>query len=197
MTVVLHGGGVKPFSYAEDILNDLEASFSPERMSTYRYHSSVQPGPITTHKALCIRALGLLYCPTWSHQFPGQLPLHVGQLWGQQEDTRQELPPHAADRRRGPCGHAAVPDTQAVRWPWPLPGDQSLGRWKWQVEKGPLWPREKGPPMRCSDCRDVAGRSGATGGHVATSPIVVSPPVARGSLVAGGGLEPVAVADCR
>ena len=35
MTVVLHGGGVKPFSYAEDILNDLEASFSPERMSTY------------------------------------------------------------------------------------------------------------------------------------------------------------------
>ena len=69
--------------------------------------------------------------------------------------------------------------------------------WKWQVEKGPLWPLEKGPPMRCSDCRDVAGRSGATGGHVATSPIVVSPPVARGSLVAGGGLEPVAVADCR
>ena len=70
-------------------------------------------------------------------------------------------------------------------------------QWKWQVEKGPLWPLEKGPPMRCSDCRDVAGRSGATGGHVATSPIVVSPPVARGSLVAGGGLEPVAVADCR
>ena len=35
MTIALHGGGVKPFSYTEDILNDLEVSFSPERMSTY------------------------------------------------------------------------------------------------------------------------------------------------------------------
>ena len=69
--------------------------------------------------------------------------------------------------------------------------------WKWQVEKGPLWPREKGPPMSCVSCRVVAGRSGARGGHDATSAIVVSPPVACGSLVAGGGLEPVAVADCR
>ena len=66
--------------------------------------------------------------------------------------------------------------------------------WKWQVEKGPLWPREKGPPMSCAGCRDVAGRSEARGeAQVATSAIVVSPPVARGSLVAGGGLEAVAV----
>ena len=35
MTIALHGGGVKSFSYAEDILNDLEVSFSPERMRTY------------------------------------------------------------------------------------------------------------------------------------------------------------------
>ena len=35
MTIALHGGGVKPFSYTEDILNDLEASVSPERMGTY------------------------------------------------------------------------------------------------------------------------------------------------------------------
>ena len=35
MTIALHGGGVKPFSYTEDILNDLEVSFSLERMSTY------------------------------------------------------------------------------------------------------------------------------------------------------------------
>ena len=35
MTIALHGGGVKLFSYTEDILNDLEASVSPERMGTY------------------------------------------------------------------------------------------------------------------------------------------------------------------
>ena len=35
MTIALHWGGVKPFSYTEDILNDLEASVSPERMGTY------------------------------------------------------------------------------------------------------------------------------------------------------------------
>ena len=36
MNVPLQGGEVKPFSYEAGILNDLEASFSPERMSTYR-----------------------------------------------------------------------------------------------------------------------------------------------------------------
>ena len=35
MTIALHGGGVKSFPYEEDILDDLETSFSPERMSTY------------------------------------------------------------------------------------------------------------------------------------------------------------------
>ena len=41
--------------------------------------------------------------------------------------------------------------------------------WKWQVEKG--------PPMSCAGCRDLAGRSEARGGQVATSAMVVSPPV--------------------
>ena len=40
MTIALHGGGVKSFSYEEDNLADLGAAFSPERMSTYL--SSVQ-----------------------------------------------------------------------------------------------------------------------------------------------------------
>ena len=54
--------------------------------------------------------------------------------------------------------------------------------WKWQLEKGPLWPREMGPPfLGCGAHRDVAGRSGATGGHVAMSAIAVAPPVARGT----------------
>ena len=35
MTIALQGGGVNSFSYEETILDDLEASFSPERMSTY------------------------------------------------------------------------------------------------------------------------------------------------------------------
>ena len=81
-----------------------------------------------------------------------------------------------------------------VHAPWAArSATAAAGVWKWQVEKGPLWPREKGPPMSCAGCRDVAGRSEARGGQVATSAMVVSPPVARGSLVAGGGLEAVAV----
>ena len=48
--------------------------------------------------------------------------------------------------------------------------------------KGTFWPREKGPPfLSCGGRRDVAGRSGATGGHVATSAIAVAPPVACGT----------------
>ena len=47
--------------------------------------------------------------------------------------------------------------------------------------KGTFWPREKGPPMSCEYRRGVAGRSGATGGHVATSTIVVAPPVGVGA----------------
>ena len=48
--------------------------------------------------------------------------------------------------------------------------------------KGTFWPREKGPPfLSCGGRRDVAGRSGATGGHVATSAIAVAPPVSRGT----------------
>lgn len=35
MTVVQQDGGVKTFHYGENVLGDLEASFSPERMSTY------------------------------------------------------------------------------------------------------------------------------------------------------------------
>ena len=58
-----------------------------------------------------------------------------------------------------------------------------LPAWKWQLEKGPLWPREMGPPfLGCGGHRDVAGRSGATGGHVAMNAIAVAPPVARGTL---------------
>ena len=50
------------------------------------------------------------------------------------------------------------------------------------TRKGPLWPREMGPPfLGCGGHRDVAGRSGATGGHVAMSAIAVAPPVARGT----------------
>ena len=48
--------------------------------------------------------------------------------------------------------------------------------------KGTFWPREKGPPfLSCGGRRDVAGRCGATGGHVATSAIAVAPPVSRGT----------------
>ncbi len=35
MTIALNEGGVKLFSYTEDILNDLEVSLSPGRMNTY------------------------------------------------------------------------------------------------------------------------------------------------------------------
>ena len=49
--------------------------------------------------------------------------------------------------------------------------------------KGTFWPLEKGPPfLSCGGRRDVAGRSGATGGHVATSAIAVARPVSRGTL---------------
>ena len=48
--------------------------------------------------------------------------------------------------------------------------------------KGTFWPLEKGPPfLSCGGRRDVAGRSGATGGQVATSAIGVAPPVACGT----------------
>ena len=48
--------------------------------------------------------------------------------------------------------------------------------------KGTLWPLEKGPPfLSCGGRRDVAGRSGATGGQVAASAIAVAPPVSRGT----------------
>lgn len=35
MTIAPQGGGVKPFYYGGNVLGDLEASFSPDRMSTY------------------------------------------------------------------------------------------------------------------------------------------------------------------
>ena len=54
--------------------------------------------------------------------------------------------------------------------------------WEWQAEKGTFWPLEKGPPfLSCGGRRDVAGRSGATGGQVAASAIAVAPPVSRGT----------------
>ena len=54
--------------------------------------------------------------------------------------------------------------------------------WEWQAEKGPFGHLKRDPPfLSCGGRRDVAGRSGATGGHVATSAIAVAPPVSRGT----------------
>ena len=35
MTLARHGGGVNTWSWTEDLLDELEASFSPERLRTY------------------------------------------------------------------------------------------------------------------------------------------------------------------
>ena len=72
------------------------------------------------------------------------------------------------------CGPCATRGAQAsgVR---PLPLEMAS-------RKGTFWPLEKGPPfLSCGGRRDVAGRSGATGGQVATSAIGVAPPVACGT----------------
>ncbi len=77
---------------------------------------------------LIIGGLTMIYCPVRSRFFQGNLPPHVGQLWGQQVDTEQELPLHAADRHRGPRCQATDENTQAVRRWGPLPGGQPRRR---------------------------------------------------------------------
>ena len=137
----------------------------------------VEPAPVDSERAHPMEGRGLAVDGAGGR--PGSAP---GELILADLVRGERAGPRGAAEERGEMGDPAAGGGSG---------------WKWQVEKGPLWPREKGPPMSCVSCRVVAGRSGARGGHDATSAIVVSPPVACGSLVAGGGLEPVAVADCR
>ena len=56
--------------------------------------------PDRAHKVLytlSIKGLFVLHCPGCSRVIQGKLPPCVGQLWGQEENGRQELPPDAAD----------------------------------------------------------------------------------------------------
>ncbi len=83
-----------------------------------------------------------------------------------------------AARLSGGCGTRCT-----TRCPTPHPPfGRSLPSWEWQAEKGPFGHLKRDPPfLSCGGRRDVAGRSGATGGHVATSAIAVAPPVSRGT----------------
>ena len=56
-----------------------------------------------------------------------------------QRRTREEVPERE--------GGSACP-TGGLHYRTRRNPSRRVTRWKWQVEKGPLWPREKGPPMR-------------------------------------------------